>query len=161
MFCRLLFFLLLFFVWPLYYLYFFGLRIMITPLVSSRVSLPFKGSKKRSNPTRYWALSIQSYWYYGTVASRLLRVGGYFPGYFLHTRESLTSSHRPAELEDAPSRGVLPTMETLYLIYSYFRSVWTWLFTLSLILLKPRPINPYSLRINKQRIKNIGEERHS
>jgi hypothetical protein len=45
MFCRSLFFLLLFFVWPFYCLSFFGLRILITPLIYSIFSLSFKGPK--------------------------------------------------------------------------------------------------------------------
>jgi hypothetical protein len=65
MFCRLLFFLLLFFLWPLCCLSFFGLRIMITPLVSSSFSLPCKWPQT----TIYELMAIESFWQFGAIGS--------------------------------------------------------------------------------------------
>ena len=81
----------------------------------------FIAFQKRPSLTSYCTFHIRSYWYLGTVASRLSHVGSGMLSRVLSTHEgviSFQSSSRKAS--GCPFRGVLPTMETFCLIYSKY-----------------------------------------
>ena len=65
MFCRLLFILLYFFIWPLCYLFFYDIRIMIAPMVSSNSSYDYRPSvslKLMWNGGIFWLEAIPLAW---------------------------------------------------------------------------------------------------